>query len=223
VFRATTKSDPRFRKPFEAPVLFALSDPDRGLPALELARNLGPDHALVYRHFGDPEAINIARQISRWRDRQGFSFLMGSDPDMAVEVGADGVHMAERSWRQLPQLRRSNPRWLISIAAHSSRAANRFLSMGADVILRSSILSSPSPSAGRPVGIVRLAQEARLHSGSVIALGGATPQNTGRLFQAGAVGLASVSATEDFLKLRHFHRHSRVFGPIRFACGQIKT
>jgi thiamine-phosphate pyrophosphorylase len=86
------------------------------------------------------------------------------------------------------------PGWIITAAAHTPRAARRGLAWGADAVVVSAIFPSSSPSAGSPIGPLRLAQIVRQAGGPVYALGGINDETARRLLPAGVVGLAAVEA-----------------------------
>jgi thiamine-phosphate pyrophosphorylase len=105
-------------------------------------------------------------------------------------VGADGVHLPERLAHRAPALKRARPGWLVTAAAHSARAAR----VRADAVVVSPAFPSGSPSAGAPLGPVRLAALVRAGGRPAYALGGLNDRTARRLRDAGLVGLAAVDA-----------------------------
>lgn len=170
------------------PGLLAFTDPARTPDVMALAESLRPGEALVYRSFGATDAEPVARALRRITRRRGVLLLIGADVRLARAVGADGVHLPERMAYRAPALRRARPRWLVTIAAHSPRAAR----VAADAAVVSAIFPSRSPSAGRPLGVLRLAQIARRTATPVYALGGINNKTARRLLPAGVVGIAVV-------------------------------
>jgi thiamine-phosphate pyrophosphorylase len=84
------------------------------------------------------------------------------------------------------------PGWLVTCAAHSLAAARRAGAAGCDAVVVSVAFPSASPSAGRPMGPVRLALLARRAGVPVYGLGGVNNKTARRLKDAGLVGLAAV-------------------------------
>ena len=148
--------------------------------------------AVVYRTFGAADAEERARGLARIARRRGLKLLIGADADLAARIGADGVHLPERMAAQAQRLKR--PGWIVTAAAHSSWAARQGLAAGADAVVVSAIFPSGSPSAGKPIGPVRLARLVRDAGGPVYALGGINDKTARRLLPAGLVGLAAVEA-----------------------------
>ena len=87
-----------------------------------------------------------------------------------------------------PRVRARHPNWLITAAAHSSRAARAQV----DAVVVSAIFPSNSASAGKPLGPMRLAQIVRLARSPVYALGGVNQVTAARLLATGVVGIAGV-------------------------------
>ena len=119
-----------------------------------------------------------------------------SDSDVSTDVAAiiarvkaDGVHLPERMSARAPMIRR--PGWVVTAAAHSLKAARIALAAGADAAVVSAIFPSNSPSAGKPVGALKLAALTRAAGGPVYGLGGINDKTARRLLQAGLVGLAA--------------------------------
>jgi thiamine-phosphate pyrophosphorylase len=170
------------------PGLLAFTDPARTPDVLTLAASLKPGEALVYRSFGAQDAQAIARALRRITRRRGVLLLIGADVRLACMVGADGVHLPERMAYRAPALRRAHPRWLVTVAAHSPRAAR----VAADAAVVSAVFPSRSPSAGKPLGVLRLAQIVRRTATPIYALGGVNNKTARRLLPAGVVGIAAV-------------------------------
>jgi thiamine-phosphate pyrophosphorylase len=168
------------------------TDPVRTPDPEAVARALPAGSAIVFRAFGAIDAEAQARRLlSIARDRN-LKLLIGADRALARRVGAHGVHLPERLAFSARTLKSAQPRWTVTAAAHSLRAARAALAAGADAAVVSAAFASASPSAGRPIGPVRLARLARDAGGPVYALGGVNDETARRLADAGLAGLAAV-------------------------------
>lgn len=174
------------------PALLAFTDPDRSGDLAALTRRLPRGSALVYRSFGAADAEAVAWRLRQIAWRRGLKLLVGADPALARRVKADGVHVPERLASTLPALR--SRQWLLTAAAHSPMAARRALRLGADAVVMSPALPSHSPSAGAPIGLLRLALAVRRLRAPAYALGGIRGNNAARVAATGVVGLAAVEA-----------------------------
>ncbi len=178
------------RKPL--PALLAFTDPTRTTAPGRVAEGLPRGSALVYRAFGASDALSVARNLRILTRRRGVKLLIGADEALATRVGADGVHLPERLANRARRIRARHPHWLITIAAHGSRATRRV----ADAVVVSAIFPSASTSAGKPIGPLRLAQIVRRSACPVYALGGVHEATVARLLLTGVVGVAGVEAFE---------------------------
>jgi len=174
------------------PSLWFLTDPLRTPDPEAVVARLPRGAGVIYRAFGAADAERVATRLRRLTARRGLVLLIGADARLAARVGADGVHLPERLAGQAARLRRQRPDWLITAAAHSPLALARTARLGLDAALVSVVFESRSPSAGRPMGPIRLAALARRAKAPVIALGGIRNETAPRLIGAGVHGLAAV-------------------------------
>lgn len=174
------------RKPL--PALLYFTDPLRTPNPEAAAARLPRGSAIVYRAFGASDAEAVARRLKAIARRRGLKLLIGADEALAARVSADGVHLPERLASRAARIRSKHPDWLITAAAHSSRAARGRV----DAVVVSAIFPSNSPSAGKPLGAMRLAQIVRLARSPVYALGGVNHTTAARLLATGVVGIAGV-------------------------------
>lgn len=149
---------------------------------------------MVFRAFGAADAVETGRALRRACDARSLRLLVGVNERLALAVDADGLHLPEWAVSRLPALRRRRPRWLLTAAAHSLTAARRAATAGADGVVVSAVFPSESPSAGRPIGPLRLAGIARATPAPVIALGGVNGRSVRRLLSTGVAGVAAVGA-----------------------------
>jgi thiamine-phosphate pyrophosphorylase len=194
---ATLGRRARRRKPPRAgarpmPSLWLMTDPRRtpGLAALVEALPRGA--GVIFRAFGAPDALSTARSLRRLTRARGLVLLIGADARLAAACGADGVHLPQRLMGLAPRLRRGHPGWRITVAAHGAAAIVAANRLGADGVVVSAVFPSRSPSAGRPLGVVRFEALARRSRAPVIALGGIGGATAGRLRASAAGGLAGI-------------------------------
>jgi thiamine-phosphate pyrophosphorylase len=171
------------------PDLLVFTDPARTPDPIALARRMPRGAGLVYRAFGAPDAEAVARKLSAIARARGLILLIGADAKLAARIGADGVHLPQRLAYRARALRR--PGWLVTAAAHSTRAARV---AGVDAVVISAVFASNSPSARAPMGPVRLAMMVRACGRPAYALGGITDKTARRLLPTAVVGIAAVEA-----------------------------
>ncbi len=150
--------------------------------------------ALQYRNkLADPEQRLLqARALAALARSQGVPFIVNDDLELALQVGADGVHLGHQDG-SLAEARRRLPGKLIGASCHDSLAAARAaVAAGADYVAFGSVY----PSRTKP-GAVRapltLFGEARVLGVPLVAIGGITLENAPQLLRAGADCLAVIS------------------------------
>ena len=159
------------------------------------------------------EAMGIIRENApktenlELRTDFGTALLINSRTDVALAVGADGVHLraddiAPTDVRSLAADSLSKrgagapARVIVGVSCHSAEEVARAKAEGADFIVFGPVFEKIAfegldSSAGRPLGIDAL-REACSYGIPVLALGGITLENAGECLQAGAAGIAGI-------------------------------
>jgi thiamine-phosphate pyrophosphorylase len=179
------------------PRLFFFTDPARTPDPEAVVARLPRGAGVVYRAFGDPDAVAKGRDLVRAARRRGLLVLAGADAGLAAQIGADGVHLPQRRAVLARAIKRSRPTWIVTAAAHSEMAIVRAGRCGADAVFVSAVFASASPSAGRPIGPLRFASLTARARLPVFALGGVSGEAARRLTHTGAAGVAAVEALLD--------------------------
>ncbi|MDH4384931.1 MAG: thiamine phosphate synthase [Caulobacter sp.] len=183
---------PRWTAAKPLPRLFCLTDPDRTPDPEALAAGLPAGTGLIFRAFGAADAPERGRRLAGIAAERGLLLLAGADPDLALAMGAAGLHLPERDRDRMPELRRAHPAWVLTCAAHSLAAAAEAARLGADAVLVSPVFASRSPSAGAPLGVDAFTAIVGATAAPVYALGGVTAETANRLIDSGAAGLAGI-------------------------------
>jgi len=170
-----------------------MTDPDRVSDVIKAAQNMPRGAAIIYRHFGSAHKFVDAEALRKVTFEREQQFLIGDDPALAIEIGADGVHFRRDAKVEAPTLWRQRcPDWLISIAGIKSGHYTGDLSV-LDGLLISSIFPSQSPSVGDPIGIERLSKIVEDLPAPVFALGGVNKETAPKLLGSGAAGIAGIT------------------------------
>jgi thiamine-phosphate pyrophosphorylase len=127
----------------------------------------------------------------------GTRILINDRLDVALALGAAGVHLGEASLpvKTLAEWRRSAGRteFLIGVSCHSVEAARSADDVGADYILFGPVFATPSKAGfGAPQGIERLRYVCHAVRIPVLAIGGVTVENAPSCFAVGAAGVAAI-------------------------------
>ncbi len=145
--------------------------------------------------FADRAAL--ARSLRAATASAGAALVIGADARLAVEVGADGVHLPSDRADELMRARSQlGPTTWLSIACHAPDEVARAARHGASAALLSPIFQSPGK--GSPIGIAALREARRLlplgASCALVALGGVDRENAKLCLDEGADGVASIRA-----------------------------
>jgi len=125
----------------------------------------------------------------------GISFIVNDRLDVALAVDADGVHVGQDDMPAPRARRLLGRKKILGVSAGSVEEALKAVEDGADYIGASPVFSTPTkPDAPPPLGIEglrRITQAARI---PVVAIGGINASNAAAMREAGAAGIAVVSA-----------------------------
>jgi thiamine-phosphate pyrophosphorylase len=193
---AGSRYDAPRRSASPLPPRFALTDPERTPDPLAFAAAQAPGDGLIYRHYGAEDREKIALKLADHLRKFGNILLISADPELALAVGAAGVHWPEKRLAQAARWRLRHPGLLFTASAHSGAALRKAAAAGADAALLSPVFPSASPSAGRPLGLWRAAALARQAKLPVYALGGVDRTKEKRLSALGFSGIAAVSGLQ---------------------------
>ena len=131
--------------------------------------------------------------------RAGVPLLVNDRVDVALAVGADGVHLPADGLR-VAEVRRLWPAALVGASTHSEAELERAAEDGADFAVLGPVFDTPSKRAfGSPLGLEGFAARsrkiaARWPSLPVFALGGVDAARAPLLRAAGAAGVGCISA-----------------------------
>lgn len=176
------------------PPLLFFTDPFRTLRPWETAAWLPAGAAVVFRHFGQPDARETALRLREITAERGVRLLIGLDADLAEAVGADGLHLPGRALGQAQSLLKTHPDWLITGAAHAGSALD---APGPHARVLSPVFEAGGASSSTPsLGLKAFSALAATAVCPVYALGGIDAKNARSLIGSGACGIAGVSAIQ---------------------------
>ena len=139
--------------------------------------------------------IEEAAAIAAICRRLGALFIVNDRLDVALAVGADGLHVGQDDMPARVARDLLGPAAILGVSAGSGAEAKKAEADGADYIGASPIFSTPTKTdAGPALGIAGLSAMAAATTLPVVAIGGINADNARSLIAAGASGLAVVSA-----------------------------
>ena len=122
-------------------------------------------------------------------------FLVNDHVDLALEVGADGVHLGQDDLPYETARKMLGKTKIIGITVHNVREAREAEWLGADYLGVSPVFPTCTKAdAGLPGGLELIREISRRVSLPLIAIGGINLANAGEVLRAGADGLCAISA-----------------------------
>lgn len=137
----------------------------------------------------------LALQLRPLCQRYGASFIVNDRLDVGLAVDADGLQLGKRSLPLHIARQVVGKRYLLGASVHSLEEAQAAVADGADFLLAGTIFASPShpgePTSGP--GLLHAVKQA-FPSCFVLAVGGITAATAKQAMEAGADGVAVISA-----------------------------
>jgi len=135
------------------------------------------------------ESVKMA-ELCRSR---GGVFIVNDRPDVALEAGADGVHLGQDDLHIRYARRAVGDRLWIGVSTHSPDQAEEAEQSGADYIGFGPMFATTTKDAGIPRGLAMLEEARRRVRLPVVAIGGIQPENVPSVIAAGANMVAVAS------------------------------
>ena len=154
--------------------------------------------ALQYRnkHAGATQRATEARALAALCREYGVPLIVNDDVDVALAVGADGVHLGRSDGDLATARARFGTRLLGASCYDSLDSARRAVVAGAEYVAFGSVFPSPTkPDAVRAP--LTLFGQARALGVPLVAIGGITLENAADVIRAGADCIAVISALFD--------------------------
>jgi thiamine-phosphate diphosphorylase len=138
--------------------------------------------------------LGAARRIRALCRERGVLFIANDDPQLAVDLEADGVHLGQKDM-PIGQARPIvGPDAIIGVSTNNVREALAAQHAGADYIAVGSIFTTSTKRDIRPANLDRLREiETAVHV-PVVAIGGINASNIAGVVDAGARAAAVISA-----------------------------
>ncbi len=146
------------------------------------------------KHLERRDHLQLAQWALRICRAHGALLVFNGSVEMALEVGSDGVHLNSQALMSCKG-RPAPENILVSAACHNAAQISHAERIGADFVTLSPVLPTKTHPEAEPMGWKCFGE---IVSGSkipVFALGGMRPELIGKAKEAGAWGVAAISAT----------------------------
>jgi thiamine-phosphate pyrophosphorylase len=147
------------------------------------------------KHCGCRQLVRMGKEIVDLIKDSDALFLVNDRLDVAIACGADGVHIGQGDIRVDTARQIAPPGFIIGVSVGSTEEAEQAEKDGADYVACSPVFDTTSKNnAGPGHGLTLLRAICNRVSIPVIAIGGIGRTNAAVVFEAGADGIAVISA-----------------------------
>jgi thiamine-phosphate pyrophosphorylase len=148
--------------------------------------------------------MQIARMARRICDEAGIALVVNDRVDVALAVGADGVHLGQTDLPISEARALANDRLWIGVSTHDLTQVRAACEAGADYlgfgpVFATSTKQDPDPVQG--LAGLRAAVVAAANV-PIVAIGGITPAAAAQVYAAGASAICAISAVNDAVDVR---------------------
>ncbi|HEY4238442.1 MAG TPA: thiamine phosphate synthase [Kofleriaceae bacterium] len=156
------------------------------------------------RAIDTAELVRVARMARRVCDEAGCALVVNDRLDVALVVGADGVHLGQTDLPLAEARRIAAGRVALGVSTHDVDQVRAAVAGGADYLGFGPIFATTTKANPDPVqGLEGLRAAVAAASGvPIVAIGGITPAAAASLYAAGAAAVCAIGAVNDASDLR---------------------
>ena len=149
------------------------------------------------KHLPDDELLAVANAARALCERLGVLFIVNDRPRVAVEAGADGVHVGQDDMPVADVRALVGPHMLIGLSTHAPREIDAADPALVDYIGVGPIHATPTKEGRAAVGLDLIAHARRYARLPFFAIGGLHAGNVGDALDAGAARVCVLRAIAD--------------------------
>lgn len=186
----TAEADARARLYLLTPPAF---DPEEFAAMLEAALEAGDVAAVQLRlkESDDQTVLRAGRRLKPIVQKASAAFIVNDRPDLAAELGADGVHIGQEDGDYATARRLVGPDGIVGVTCHDSRhLAMAAGEAGADYVAFGAFFPTATKVAKSAAPLEILEWWSEIFTLPCVAIGGITVENCPPLVRAGADFLA---------------------------------
>ncbi len=141
------------------------------------------------------ELFNLAAKLRLLTKEKGVALIINDRLDIALAVGANGVHLGQDDLPLEVARRLLPPQMILGASAGDPRQARAAQDLGADYLGTGDVFGTATkPDAGEPIGPAGLAAVCRSVKIPVVGIGGIDAGNAREVITSGAAGVAVISS-----------------------------
>jgi thiamine-phosphate pyrophosphorylase len=141
------------------------------------------------------EFVQLGRELKKLLAPFQVPLIVNDRVDVALEIGADGVHVGQQDMDAERARRLLGPGAIIGLSIETVEQARAAVSLDVDYLGVGPVFATATKmDAAPPLGLEGLAQVRAISRRPIVAIGGIGPQNVRQAIHSGADGVAVVSA-----------------------------
>jgi thiamine-phosphate pyrophosphorylase len=157
---------------------------------------------VILRDYDDGNRHNLGAALHYICQLKHLKFIVAGDVALSLVLGADGIHLPEKSINQATDIRKHYPDYFITASVHNEAAIRKAIRNGVDAVLLSPVFSTLShpETIIRPeltLGPKKVKQLCKTYEIPIYGLGGITIDNAYQLYGTGLCGIAAIRGFEN--------------------------
>lgn len=145
------------------------------------------------KHLSGKVLYAQAAELSALCRRYGVPLIVNDNVELALEIGADGVHVGQSDMQAGAVRRMAGDRLILGVTAKTVEQAQAACAAGADYLGSGAVFGTETKMDARPMSRETLESIVRSVPIPVVAIGGINRQNIASLAGTGVAGAAVVS------------------------------
>lgn len=141
------------------------------------------------------EVVELARACHQITQKYQIPLFIDDDVDLALTVGAEGIHVGQKDERITAVLERVGDQMIVGLSCNTAAqitAANQL--NGIDYLGTGTVYETNSKAdAGNALGVDKLRELVQMSNFPVVAIGGITLERVAETVATGAAGIAAIS------------------------------
>ena len=147
------------------------------------------------KNCGKGDFVQLARELKKLLAPHQVPLIVNDRVDIALEIGADGVHIGQQDMEPERARRLLGPDAIIGLSIETIEQARATASLDVDYLGVGPVFATATKTdAAPPLGAAALAQVREISRHAIVAIGGIGLENAGQAIDCGADGVAIVSA-----------------------------
>ena len=144
---------------------------------------------------GTREFLELGRELKKLLAPREVPLIVNDRVDVALEIGADGVHIGQQDMDYERARRLMGPDAIIGLSIETIEQARASVRLDVDYLGVGPVFATATKlDAAAPLGVAVLAEIRAISRHAIVAIGGMGLENARQAIEAGADGVAVVSA-----------------------------